>query len=523
MPPGQPSSPSVQARASSRSGGSLLPTIRLIDGQLPRAVREAEAALLAANHSVNHSIYQRGQLVMRPIKPKLKAADDRETFGWRLRRVDVPYLVHAFTRSAYFERYDARVKDWVNKDCPKQLAEVYLSLAGGWQLPVLVGIVNTPFLRRDGSLCERAGYDPISGLLFIPEQQVFPAIASKPSRDDALTTLKYLDDTLLGEFPFVEKIDRSVMLSGFLTALDRRAMDVAPLHGFSSPVAGTGKSLLIDLISILLTGHRAPVISQGKTEEEFEKRLGTSLIAGDNIITIDNCNSELTGVLLCQALTQTLLNVRLLGKSQQVDVPNASTFFANGNNLVVAGDLTRRTLLCQLDAGVEQPELRTFQRDVIETAYSERGKLVAAILTVLRAWHGASTAIGVDPLGSFDEWSFRVRSPLLWLDRDDPCDSIKTVRENDPGRSLLNTVLVQWKQNLGTSSRYTVQDVIARASVDRDFFAALATIAVSSTGTISNDRLGRWLNKNNNKIVNRLKLTKVGNSHGYPTWQVAEV
>jgi putative DNA primase/helicase len=300
-------------------------------------------------------------------------------------------------------------------------------------------------------------------------------------------------------------------------------MDVAPLHGFSSPVAGTGKSLLVDLISILLTGHRAPVISQGGSKEEFEKRLGTALIAGDSIITIDNCDSELTSVLLCQALTQTLLNVRLLGKSQQVDVPNASTFFANGNNLAVAGDLTRRVLLCQLDAGVEQPELRKFRRNVLETARTERGKLVAAILTVLRAWHGDGTTIGVDPLGSFEEWSFRVRSPLMWLDRDDPCDSIKTVRENDPGRTLLNAVLVQWKEKLGTSSRYTVQDVIGRAFVSRDLSAALAAVAESSTGAISNDRLGRWLAKNNNKIVNRLKLMKAGVLHGYPLWQVVEV
>jgi putative DNA primase/helicase len=520
MPPANPSSPPIQARAPTGGGGrpSPLPTIRLINGQLPRIAIEAEAALLAADPS----IYQRGQLVMRPIKPKLKAADDRETFGWRLRRVDVPYLIHAFTKSAHFERFDARLKDWVNKDCPKQLAEVYLSLAGAWKLPVLVGIVNTPFLRRDGSLCERAGYDSTSGLLFIPEQQVFPTIAYKPSRDDALTALKYLDDTLLAEFPFVEKIDRSVALSGFLTAFDRRAMKVAPLHGFSSPVAGTGKSLLVDLISILLTGHPAPVISQGKSEEEFEKRLGTALIAGDNIISVDNCNSELTGVLLCQALTQTLLNVRLLGKSQQADVPNASTFFATGNNLVIADDLTRRTLLCQLDAGVEQPELRTFQRNVMEAASAERGKLVAAILTVLRAWHGTGTAIRVDPLGSFEEWSFRVRSPLLWLDRDDPCDSIKTVRENDPGRILLNTVLVQWKEKLGTASHYTVQQVIERAVVDRDFFGALTAVASSSSGAISNDRLGRWLGKNNNKIVNKLKLMKVGNYSGYPLWQVIE-
>src|SRR5262245_24325283 len=96
-------SPPVQARSSSGVGGGplLLPVIRLIDGQLPRIATEAEAALLAAELS----IYQRGQLVVRPIKPKLTAADDRETFGWRLRGVDVPYLIHAFTKSARFERF----------------------------------------------------------------------------------------------------------------------------------------------------------------------------------------------------------------------------------------------------------------------------------------------------------------------------------------------------------------------------------------------------------------------------------
>ena len=47
-------------------------------------------------------------------------------------------------------------------------------------------------------------------------------------------------------------------------------------------------------------------------------------------------------------------------------------------------------------------------------------------------------------MGSFEEWSHRIRCPLLWLDRIDPCDSIKTIRENDPLRALLIAVLIQW-------------------------------------------------------------------------------
>src|SRR5262249_3147548 len=185
---------------------------------------------------------------------------------------------------------DGRAGAYVPKNCPDRVAEVYLSRAGGWRIRVLLGIVNTPFLRADGSLCERPGYDQASALLFDPEKQSFPTISIAPTLEQSKEALKYLDDTLLSEFPFVEKIDRSVALSGIFTAFDRRAMATAPLHGYTSPTAGTGKSLLVDLASILITGEIAPVISQGKNEEELEKRLGAALISGDAIISLDNCD-----------------------------------------------------------------------------------------------------------------------------------------------------------------------------------------------------------------------------------------
>ena len=116
-------------------------------------------------------------------------------------------------------------------------------------------------------------------------------------------------------------MDRSVALSLLLTALCRRALDHAPLHSVTAPTAGTGKSMLIDLASILTSGHDAPVMAPGKNEEEAEKRLGAALLAGDAIVAFDNCTTALSGTLLCQALTQHRVRVRILGLSQQVGVP----------------------------------------------------------------------------------------------------------------------------------------------------------------------------------------------------------
>jgi hypothetical protein len=94
---------------------------------------------------------------------------------------------------------------------------------------------------------------------------------------------------LLEGFPFDGPADRSVALSGILTALDRRSMETAPLHAFTAPEAGSGKSLLTDIAAMIATGALAPVISQGRTEDELEKRLGAAFIHGDQIISIDNC------------------------------------------------------------------------------------------------------------------------------------------------------------------------------------------------------------------------------------------
>jgi Bifunctional DNA primase/polymerase, N-terminal len=518
QPQPAPQQPQPQPQPAARL---VRPIIYLVEGELPRAVDEAEAALIANGQ---RHIYQRGDLLVRPIKPKLKAADDRETVGWQLVPITKPYMIDTFTRIARFERFDTRFNKYVAKNCPGQVAELFISRGGQWKVPVLLSIVNAPFLRRDGSLCDRPGYDQISALLFNPERQTFPTIPVSPTREDARAALKYLDETLLEEFPFVQKIDRSVALSGILTALDRRAMATAPLHAFTSPVAGTGKSLLVDLASTLTNGQLAPVISQGQTEEELEKRLGATLIAGDQIVSLDNCDREISSPFLCQALTQQRLRIRLLGLSRHVDVPITATFFVTGNNLVIADDLTRRTLLCQLDAGVERPELRKFKRNVLEVARAQRGALVAAALIVLRAWHGAQhSASKPEPLGSFEEWSFRIREPLLWLDRIDPCESIATVRESDPNRSLLITVLEQWKLCLGVAKQHTIKQIIDRATVDPDFFNALVEVASTNQGTISNQRLGRWLNKNEGKIANRLKLIRVGVTHGFPLWQVSNV
>jgi hypothetical protein len=493
------------------------PQIYVIAGELPRVVNEAENALLL----LGREIYQRGGLVVRPVLSKLKAADERDTFGWSLVPVTRPHLVEVLTCAARFLKYNGRSRQFLPIDAPDNVAETYLARIGAWKLPILTGIVAAPFLRADGSICELPGYDAASGMLFKPDAQTFPPIPLTPSKDDARAALQELS-SLIDTFPFVANLDRSVALSGILTALDRRSLATAPLHALTAPVAGSGKSLLVDIISMLATGQIAPVIAQGRKDEEMDKRLETALMSGDAIISIDNCERPLESSTLCQALTQQRMKIRILGYSRHTEVLVNALVCATGNNLVVTGDLTRRTLLCSLDAKCERPELRSFNIDVLETIRAHRGRLVAAALTILRAWHivRADERLSLSPFGSFEQWSQRIREPLVWLGCADPCETVPLVRDNDPAREALVAVVMQWEKNLGLGQPYTVQQIIGLAINSADFHAALSVVAAYRGGMLSNRNLGLWLNQVKGKIVNGLKLVQHGSLHGYPLWKL---
>jgi len=182
----------------------------------------------------------------------------------------------------------------------------------------------------------------------------------------------------------------------------------------------------------------------------------------------------------------------------------------------------RRSLLGTIDARCERPELRNFDIDVIEAIKSDRGRLVAAALTVLRAWHVSQVKPQAKPIGSFEEWSFRIREPLLWLGRADPCDTIAKIRETDPARTLLATVHAQWKEHLGCEKSYTIQEIMNEAVTITAFQAALRGVAVNRKGQLDNASFGRWLIRVKGKVINNTMIDYQGITDGYPYWKLMQ-
>jgi hypothetical protein len=493
------------------------PLIRIAGGKIADVVDEAEAALLQADFS----LYQRGAFIVRPGRVRVTVADGKEVSGQRAIEVRDHTLMEAMTLAATWEKFDGRSESWVQIDAPAKVAATYLQRVGHWKLPVLAGIINAPTLRPDGSLLRQPGYDTSTGLLFDPAGASFPAIRHTPTREHAEKALAALKD-LISTFPFVGEADRTVALSSILTACIRRSLRTAPLHAFTAPTAGTGKSKLVDIASVIATGREAGVISQGKTEEEFEKRLGALLLASESVIAVDNCEAPLGGEFLCSMLTQQVVRARILGKSEAPELPSNALVTATGNNLVLVGDVTRRAVLCRLDAKVERPELRTFNLEPVDLAKQERGRLLAAALTVLRAYHVAGRPSRPAPLGSFEEWSDWVRGALVWLGEADPVETMEELRDGDPRLDELTAVLAEWSAVIGERA-VTVREIIDQAArpgslasgfqpgrvefAHADFREALLAVA-GAGGVINGKSLGKWLGANEGRIVGGLRLER---------------
>jgi hypothetical protein len=194
---------------------------------------------------------------------------------------------------------------------------------------------------------------------------------ANPTRADAEAARDRLLQ-LYHTFDFTGEADRAVAMSLVLTRLARIGMATAPLHAFDAPVAGSGKSMIVDIACILATGERAIVFAQGETREEFEKRLAVQLMAGRQIVALDNITQDLDGDLLNQSVTQESVDLRILGESKKTTVRNSAVNTATGNNLKVFGDLTRRTIIGRLDPKTDRPELLQFNYDPIVDARLNR-------------------------------------------------------------------------------------------------------------------------------------------------------
>ncbi len=376
--------------------GTSLPLILVNGRQLRDVTADSLRALVDAN--IPPQLYVRAGSLVRTRKdekgrPIIENVGDDELRG-RLSRV-----------ADYFRKNGCR-----SVPCapPLDVVRDILGL-GQWSLPPLESIIEVPILRPDGTVVSEPGYDQATHLLYIPAVDLHvPQIPISPSEDDVANAREQIDEAV-GEFPYEDEVSKANAIALVFTPVVRQAITgQVPLAIVDAPQSGSGKTLYSSVVSIIATGRDAEMLSAPRDEEEWRKRLLALLYEGATIITIDNVDRTLESMNLASVLTSSVWKDRILGLSKTLAVSQRATWIANGNNIRLGGDLPRRCYWIRLNAKDSRPWQRTgFKHpDLIAWVFDNRGKLLAALLTIARAWYAAGKPTADVPvIGSFESWA----------------------------------------------------------------------------------------------------------------------
>ena len=328
--------------------------------------------------------------------------------------LDVPRLAHQLARHAYF-----RVERWVGETLtelpapPPTILVKDLLATPEPPAPVLVQIVGAPIVTPSGRLHDQPGYDPESRTLYVPMPGfVLPPVPECPTDADVLRAVTTLLEPFQ-DFPFVDEADRTHALAALFTILARPLVPgPAPLFLCDKPKQGTGATLLATVIGLIACGQEPPVMAQGDDDGEWRKRLTAALLPAPAVLLLDNLTGELDNPALSMILTTGYVLDRLLGKTQDVTFKTTTVFLGTGNNVTLVGDMVRRHLPIRLDAQVEKPWVRgrdglvTFAHPkLLPWVARQRGALLAAALTVIRAWVVRGRPPSSETMGSYEGWA----------------------------------------------------------------------------------------------------------------------
>ena len=502
------------------------PVIRWIAGELPNVVDQAERCLMESGVQ----IFQRDRLVTRVLKRGLPSIRNYKRAAGVLGivSVDATYLTETLTRIALWEKFDGRTGGWRRINAPEVVAATYLSRCGHWRLPPLWDVISSPTLRPDGTILQTPGYDAATRVFYDPCGIEFPHVPEQPTKAEAIEAFRLIE-TAFASFPFETPVDKAVALSFVFTALVRRSLPSAPLGAISAPVLSSGKTLLADCVAILATGSPVPAMTFAETDEEAKKTALAVLMEGDPVVLIDNVERPLSGDWLCSILTSEIYKQRMLGQTAMVTVPTRTLMLATGNHIQVAGDLRSRTLLCQIDPKLEHPEQREFAYDLRERLMAQRPQLVAAGLTVMRAFISTGQRVHdfVKQWGRFERWTEMVRAPLVWMDCEDPYSSLQTLETEDPVRGEHLRFVELWHQCFGDeprTARAAVEHLNApnATKAEADLYLLVQEIATDRAGKVSTTRLGRWLDRHKRARVGGYQIEQAGTENHSMLWKVSQ-
>jgi hypothetical protein len=390
-------------------------------------------------------------------------------------------------------------------------------------LPPLAGVARQPYFREgDGQLITQSGYDAASQRFAVFDPRLFTV--PEPTPEAARSALSVLED-LLVEFHFVSPADKAAALSAIFTAVVRPTLQYAPAFHVRAPVFGSGKSYLCDLIACFAGPAASSKVSYPTTSEEATKAILSLLLTGPAVIEFDDMDTDwLPHGTIKRMLTADQITDRILGVSKTATVSTRTLFLGSGNNVGPVRDLLRRVVTIHIDPRSATPAMMDYKGKPVEKVRRDRGRYVAAVLTIISAWRKAgSFRPEHETIVTFGgAWSDYCRYPLMWLGHPDPASSLLEQIKHDPDADSLGSLMREWQKTFGSSAVTVRKAVTAALNGHSELLDAMREFPVEDRGEINRSKLGWLLKKNANRIVCGLEFQKA-EADGRTGWRVIAI
>ena len=302
---------------------------------------------------------------------------------------------------------------------PREVVRYVLS-SDSLPFPKLVGVTESPLLRPDGTILQKPGYDLDTGYLYKPSEGFeMPEVPLNPTKEQVEDAVDLVKEVFC-DFPFVDEASRANTIALMLTPLLKTIIPKIPLAMIDATKWGTGKSLLAEVCATISAGAYS-LTTAPLDAEEWRKKITSLLADGKPYIILDNLKRVLESESLAALLTSTTWTDRVLGNSQTTSITNNAVWVVTGNNVQTNGEIARRSYLVQIDAQTSAPHERDVSKfrhpDLMQWVTCNRGPILAALFTIIRAWISASRPLFDTPkMGSFETWVKTIGSILTFVE-----------------------------------------------------------------------------------------------------------
>jgi len=263
---------------------------------------------------------------------------------------------------------------------------------------------RVPAHRKSGNIeLMSQGYDEETAVFTMPDGVEYPEDISLEE------AVKFLNDELLVDFPFVEDGGRSksVAIAAMLTVYAGGLLHPyaqKPTFVYVANSEGSGKTLLA-----MLAGAPYGVVtvtSPPTNETEWAKTLLSVVIGGRRLVIIDNVRGYLSSPSLEGYLTSPQYEGRILGQSKIYRGDAGAVVLITGNQLTVSPDQRRRSLFVELFSEQLRAEDRVFKRNLDQSELLRlQPKILSSLWALIRSWDDSGRPEGSISHASFNRWA----------------------------------------------------------------------------------------------------------------------